>query len=251
MTMHEGHRKRMRERYLAEGLDGFASHEVIELLLYYSRPRGDMNPLAHQLIDTFGSFKGVLEAQPEQLMSVPGVGEETAILISLILPLFRRYQACLRDEIPRIVNRGDAERYCLSLLAGQRTERFYVLSVSADGHLLGQRLIAEGSLSEVATYPRKVVETALNYNAYSVLLCHNHPSGACRPSGEDVRSTRQLLTLLTGLNIRLMDHIIVAGENTYSMTQHGDLNRCENRRADAVACDVQDTNDQKEGTSTS
>lgn len=224
MTMHDGHRKRMRERFRKDGLDGFAPHEVLELLLFYGRARGDVNPLAHRLLDTFGSLKGVLEARPEQLMSVEGIGEESATLISLMLPMFRRYSACVCEERKRICNRTEATEYCKALLAGWRTEHFYAICLNAAGQVLGQRLIAEGSLTEVAAYPRLVVETALNYNAHSVVLCHNHPSGIPQPSQDDVDTTQDLMKLLGALHITLLDHIVVAGEQTYSMAYHGELN---------------------------
>lgn len=227
MTMHEGHRKRMRERFRRNGLDGFAPHEVVELLLFYGRARGDVNPLAHRLLDTFGSLKGVLEARPEQLMSVDGVGEETATLISLMLPMFRRYSACVCEERALIRNRCEAAEYCKTLLAGWRTERVYVICMDAAGKVLGQRMIAEGSLTEVQAYPRLVVETALNYNANSVVLCHNHPSGNPQASPDDVSTTRSLYKLLLGLSITLLDHIVVAGEQTYSMVQSGDISHAE------------------------
>lgn len=224
MSMHDGHRKRMRDRFRLEGLDGFAPHEVMELLLFYGRARGDVNPLAHTLLDTFGSLKGVLEARTEQLMAVPGIGEETATLISLMLPMFRRYSACLCEEHTRITNRGEAQLYCKALLAGWRTERFYVLCLNSDNHLLGQRMVSEGTLTEVPAYPRLVAETVLNYNAHSVILCHNHPGGSSEPSPADIQTTHRLQALLVGLNVTLLDHIIVAGDNAYSMVQHGDLN---------------------------
>ena len=223
MTMHSGHRQRMRERYRLEGLEGFAPHEVLELLLFYSRARGDVNPLAHRLLDTFGSFKGVLEAGPEQLMSVEGVGEETATLISLVIPLFRQYQASIRAEQKYIGGMEDARRFCLSLLMGCRTERLYVLCLDINHRLLGQRLISMGSLSEVTPHTRYIVETALNYNAHSVILCHNHPGGTLYPSDQDVKSTLLIKALLGGVGIVLVDHIIVAGDQTYSMTADGDL----------------------------
>ena len=223
MTMHDGHRKRMRERFRKDGLDGFAPHEVLELLLFYGRARGDVNPLAHRLLDAFGTLKGVLEARPEQLMTVEGVGEETATLISLMLPMFRRYSACVCEERKRISNRSEAAEYCKAVLAGWRTEHFYVICLNAAGQVLGQRLIAEGSLTEVAAYPRLVVETALNYNAHSVVLCHNHPSGNPQPSRDDIASTEGLEKVLGALHITLLDHIIVAGDQTYSMVHHGDI----------------------------
>ena len=223
MTMHDGHRQRMRERFRQNGLEGFAPHEVLELLLFYGRARGDVNPTAHALLDTFGSLKGVLEARPEQLMSVPGVGEETATLISLMVPMFRRYSQCLCEERDTLRNRREAEAYCTALLSGYRAERFYVICLSTDQHVLGRRLVAEGSLTEVAAYPRLVAETALELNAHAVVLCHNHPSGTCRPSQDDIRTTRRLQQLLSGLDMILLDHIVVAADGTYSMGQHGDF----------------------------
>ena len=126
-------------------------------------------------------------------------------------------------EPDRIGNSREAENYCLSILAGERTERFYVISLNAKCNVLGRRKISEGSLSEVSAYPRMVMETALNYNAHSVLLCHNHPGGTCAPSPEDISSTIQLQRLLNGVGILVLDHIIVAGDRTYSMIQHGDI----------------------------
>ena len=110
-----------------------------------------------------------------------------------------------------------------SLLMGERTERFYVIALNAQCKVTGRRKISEGSLSEVSAYPRLVLETALNYNAHSVLLCHNHPGGTCAPSPEDLASTLQLQRLLNGVGILLLDHIIVANDSTYSMVQHGDI----------------------------
>ena len=221
--MHEGHRERMRERFRTEGLDGFAPHEALELLLFYGRARGNVNPLAHELIDAFGSLKGVLEARPEQLMTVKGVGEETATLISMIVPLFRQYQVDVRKELKCITSLRDAKNYCISLLAGWRTERFYVISLSASCRVLGHRLISVGNLSEVSAYPRQIVETALNYNAHAVILCHNHPGGSLEPSSDDTMSTARIQSLLRAMNIALVDHIIVAGDEAHSMAQHGEL----------------------------
>ena len=127
MGIHDGHRARLRARYIEEGLAHFNEIDTLELLLFYGRARGDVNPLAHELMDAFGSLKGVLEARTDQLMTVKGVGEETATLISLILPMFRRYNACVCEERKRLVTRGEAQNYCRALLAGWRTERFYVL----------------------------------------------------------------------------------------------------------------------------
>ena len=172
MGVHDGHRRRMRERFRREGLDGFADHEVLELVLFDCIPNGNVNPLAHELLDTFGSLHGVLEARMDQLLAVKGVGERTAAHLATLLPLFRRYQQSVCADRKKIQNRSQASAYCLALLSGWRIERFYLLSLNADMELMGTRLIAEGSLTEVSAYPRLVVEAALNHNAHSVVFCH-------------------------------------------------------------------------------
>jgi len=222
--IHQGHRANLRDRFMEErGFKSFKPHEILELLLFYANPRGDTNPIAHRLIDEFGSLKGVLEARPEQLMSVHGIGPQAATLIGMVVPLTRVWFESALEVPNRIGNSRDAENYCMSILAGERTERFYVISLNAQCYVVGRRMISEGSLSEVSAYPRMVMETALNYNAHSVLLCHNHPGGTCAPSAEDLASTLQLQHLLNGVGILVLDHIIVAGSRTYSMIQHGDI----------------------------
>ena len=157
------------------------------------------------------------------LINVPGVGDRAATLISMVVPLTRVWNRCAMAVPDRIGNSREAEKYCLSILAGCRTERFYVVALHAKCSVLGRRKVSDGSLSEVSAYPRIVIETALNYNAHSILLCHNHPGGTCAPSPEDIASTLQLQRLLNGIGILLLDHIIVANESTYSMIQHGDI----------------------------
>lgn len=225
MTMHDGHRKRMRERYRQTGLEGFADHEVLELLLFYGRARGDVNPLAHTLINTFGSLQGVLEARISQLISIPGIGEETATLISLIAPLFRRYHACLCRSRQQFNTREEIKQFCLSLLTGWRTERLYVIALDAGQQLLGYHLVAEGSTGSVQVQPRQVVESALDLNARSLVICHNHPGGSSHPSIQDVELTERLCSLLHHLEIDLLDHLIVAGNSIYSMAENTNLHR--------------------------
>lgn len=223
MNMHEGHRKRMRERFRKDGLTGFASHEILELLLFYARARGDVNPLAHRLLEVFGSLRGVLEAPPEQLMQVEGVGEETATFLGLMVPVFRKYQEAMDEKPLYLTRRVEAERFCHALLVGLRFERLQLISLSAAGMVIGTRVVGEGGVNEVHAYPRHVVEAALNHNACSVVLCHNHPGGTPEPSEADLLVTREIEAVLRHLGIRLMDHIIVAGNMTYSMSLHGQI----------------------------
>ncbi len=223
-TGNEGHRARLRERFRArQGFDGFSDHEILELLLTYGAPRRDTKKLAKGLLDTFGSLKGVFEAKPEQLMKVDGVGEVQGTLISMVLPLTRVCARCEMDSPEQITNRRDLESYCRSLLLGKRIEEFWVICVNAQCRVLGRQIISSGSLSEVSAYPRLVMEAVITYNAHSVFFCHNHPGGTCAPSAEDTASTLQLQKLLRGIDVMVLDHMIIAGNGAYSMAQHGDI----------------------------
>ncbi len=220
---HAGHRARMRKRFREEGnFDHFKDEDVLEFLLFYGNSRSDTKTTAHELLTQFGSLKGVLEARPDQLSNIKGIGESQATLISMIRPLFRVYQRSLSQETRTLRNYRELEAYCKALLSGERTEKFMVICVSAKCQLLGTRCISTGSLSEVSAYPRLVMETALNYNAHSVFFCHNHPGGTAAPSGEDIASTRQLQRQLSGVGIQMLDHVIIAGDTAYSMMRHGD-----------------------------
>lgn len=194
---------------------------VLARLIKFSNPRNDAEAVAEKLIDNFGSLKGVLEARPEQIMSI--CSKKTAELIQMLIPVFAKWKADT-ENMERISNVREAEKYCLSLVTGLRNEEFWVICLNAKCNVIGKRCISSGSLSEVSAYPRLVMETALNYNAHSILLCHNHPGGTCAPSQEDITSTLQLKRLMDGVGIIILDHIIVANDQTYSMIQHGDIN---------------------------
>jgi len=219
-----GHRFRLRTRFReAQGFEGFSDHEILELLLTYGSPRKDTKDLAKRLLDEYGSLKCVFEARPEQLMKMEGVGEMQATLISMALPLARVCSRCEMDNTDQIANRRDLERYCKSLLLGKRVEEFWVICVNARCRFLGRQRISTGSLSEVSAYPRLVMEAVMTYNAHSVFFCHNHPGGTCAPSAEDIASTLQLQKLLRGVDVMVLDHMIIAGDTAYSMAQHGDI----------------------------
>ena len=123
----------------------------------------------------------------------------------------------------RIGTLEEAKRYCRSLVSGLRNEQFHVICLNAGCYLLGEKLISEGSINEVNAYPRMIVETALNYNAYSVILCHNHPGGTNHPSQEDISATEIVNRLLRGIGIHILDHMVVSGYEVYSMAEHGDV----------------------------
>ena len=181
------------------------------------RPETD----AAALLDVFGSIETVIEAHPEALAKVVSIG--TAEKLASILPLIRLYHAEKAGEKTIISNRKSLESFCKSILAGEKYEKFVVVCVNAQCRVLGYKVISNGTLSEVSAYPRLVAENALNYNAHSVFFAHNHPGGTCHPSPEDIASTIQLQRLLKGMDILTLDHMILAGNNCYSMAQHGDV----------------------------
>lgn len=196
--------------------------QVLDYILTLSAAHNRVS-IAATLLDHFGTLKNVLEARPEQLRSVRGVGEKTAKLIASFVPVMKAWQRRVNDTPQRVGNSREAESFCKSLVSGNRTEAFWVVCLNAKCDVVGKRRISEGSLSEVSAYPRVIMETALNYNAHSILLTHNHPGGTCAPSPEDISSTLQIQRLMNGVGIMVLDHIIVAGDRTYSMIQHGDI----------------------------
>lgn len=221
MSIHKDHRQRVRERYLKEGLDGFSEVQVLELLLFYVIPRQDTNPIAHRLIDRFGSLHQVLEAPVEELEKVEGIGPNAALLLSLITAVARVY-AVNRTEKQKILRTiEDCGEYLKSFFIGRRSEMVYLLCLDAKCKVLGCREIGEGSVNSANVPIRRIVETALGLNATSVVLAHNHPSGIALPSGEDVLTTHRVAAALSTVDIVLVDHIIVADDDYVSMVQSG------------------------------
>ncbi len=220
MSMHEGHRQRKKEQFQKNGLASFADHEVLELLLYYAIPRRDTNEMAHQLIERFGSLNGVLNAAPEELQKVSGIGENAATLLRLVPAVMHRAAAKTPKE--RILNSVERSgTFFMSLLCQQRREVLYQVCLDAKGKILSYRQIATGTVDSVTLNVREIVENALHADASSVLLGHNHPSGIALPSAEDRSMTLQVGQALQTMGIRLVDHIIVADGDFVSMAASG------------------------------
>ncbi len=224
MSEHQGHRERMRQRFERDsGMDSFAPHEALELLLTYAIPRKDTNPIAHRLIDHFGSLHAVLEAREDELTAVPEIGQRAAQLITMLLPLYRLYE---NDRLkPRV--QLDSYRlvrdYCWALYRGVTVEKFYLISLDSRLKLIDARVIAEGTLDEVPVYPREIVATLLRQNAAGAVISHNHPGQTSAPSQADIDLTRRLRRVLDEIGITLHDHVIVGTDGTYSFAQTGSL----------------------------
>ena len=220
-NIHEGHRKRMRERFMKSGLDDFAPHNVLEFLLFYSIPRGDTNPIAHRLIDAFGSLSGVFDATPEELMKVSGVGESTAILISMIPQMARKYLEDKADAVNVVGGCGDIGAYLLPKFVGRTNEALMMVSIDNKNKVISCSVVAEGTVDSAKVSRRKVMEEAMKVKATRVILAHNHPRGVAVPSAEDVAMTREIGRLFAQVGIELVDHIIIADDDYVSMAASG------------------------------
>ncbi len=219
--MHEGHRERMKARFLQEGLDHFEQHQVLELLLFFVIPRKDTNPLAHVLLDRYGSLSGVLEADPKDLVAVTGIGLNTALLLSLIPPLTRAYNKDKWGDKPQINSSKKSGEYVKTLFAGRLYEAFYVICLDAQNRVNFPALVHEGTIDSAPVYPRLIVEAALRHQASTVILAHNHPGGSLQPSSADLDATRKICAACDTISVRVVDHIIVAGENYFSFADKG------------------------------
>ena len=217
MTIHKDHRRRVKNRFLGEGLDHFEELHALELLLFYAIPQGDVNPLAHRLLEHFGNLHQVLSAPPEQLMQVPGVGEHTAILLGLVKGISLKYLIGQTDTAVQLETRRDCGRYLMDRFVGRRDETVMLLCLDAKRMPLCCRVVSEGSVNTAEVSVRKVVEAALAANATTVVLAHNHPSGIALPSMEDIVTTRRVGAALDAVGIILEDHIVVAGRDYVSL----------------------------------
>ena len=223
MGIHDGHRSRVKRRFLESGLDGFDEHTKLELLLFYSIPRSDVNPLAHRLLSKFGSISGVFDAPIEELMAVDGVSENTATLIKLVPQMARQYMISKASFEDILVTTEKAGAFLVPFFVGERDETVYMVCMDAKKKVLSCKRLFTGSPNISLLSVRKIVENALTYNATYVIIAHNHPSGIALPSREDIDTTIRIREALAGVDVELVDHIIVADEDFVSVADSGFL----------------------------
>lgn len=223
MGIHDGHREKMRQRFLSTGLRGFADHEALELLLYYALPRQDTNGMAHRLMDHYQTLTALMHAPVEDLRRIDGIGDSAAILLKLVPLLVQRARV---QELADGLVCTSSERvgeYLLECFDGARHEQILELCLDRKGKLLSCRHLAEGGANFAELDVRKVVENALLASASAVILSHNHPSGIALPSQADYVATEQAYWALKGVQIALVDHIIVADGDFVSFADSGYL----------------------------
>lgn len=217
--IHKGHRERLKSTFLKNGLANLEPHNALEIILTYSIPRRDVNELAHRLIKEFGSFDKVLEADYERLLAVEGVGEHTATHLKLLLESYRYYEQQKNREAFFATSADAAINYARSLFVGETKEFCYLLCFDANMKLIKCAKVSEGSLTATPISVRRVVEIATANKAVSVILAHNHPGGPATPSGEDIATTKKIISALHLIGTELSDHIIVGSRQAVSMAQ--------------------------------
>lgn len=212
--IHTGHRERLKNRFLNEGLDDFEKHNILELLLFYAIPRVDTNEIAHDLIREFGSLSEVFNANYDDLVKVNRITANAATLIKLIPSLARAY---LTDKPPAgevFDSSAKTGEFFVKKFVGETAEVVYLLCLDSSLNYISCDKITKGTVSRANLSIRTIVENVVKHNASSVVIAHNHPRGYAIPSPEDIRATKAIYDALDFLEIRLLDHIIVA-QNDY------------------------------------
>ena len=221
MGLHDGHRNRVKNRFLNEGLTNFEDHNVLELLLFYSIPRSDTNEIAHELLNKFGSLHGVFEAGMEDLMSVNGISRHSAVLIKMIPELFVVYGRDKVRDIQKINSSDDAKQFFIPRFYGKVREEVQLVLLDDKMNIIKWVKIYEGSVNSANVPIRKIVEIAIENRATNVIIAHNHPTGLILPSKDDLRATAKVREALALVDIKLLDHVIVSDNEAASLKDSG------------------------------
>ena len=214
---HTGHRERMKAEFLARGLEGWPDHRVLELLLFFTIPQGDVNDLAHELVERFGSLAGVLDASVEELKKVKGVGDHTAVFLRMLPAVLGRYQGA-RTRLSAVINcPEEAYAWLEPYFFGARNEMVYVLCLDGKRQVLGVRKVAEGSIELAEVNTRRIAEEAIGLRAAQIYVAHNHVSNLAIPSQADWLTTDTLRGALRPIGIELIDHLVFVDGDMVSL----------------------------------
>lgn len=221
MNLHEGHRQRLKERFIKNGLGSFEDHNILELLLFFSVPRNDTNEIGHRLLQRFGSISNVFDAPVEELCKVDGIGMHSATLIKLIPELCSIYNVDKTENIEIVSSTNAAGKFFVPRFMGKNDEEVHILLLDDKKKIIKSEIVSKGTVNASAVSIRKIVSLAVNSNATAVILAHNHPGGVALPSSNDIVVTRRIYNALKLMEINLCDHIIVAGDDFVSMQESG------------------------------
>ena len=220
-NLHKDRRERVRQKFSKTEMAYFHDHEKLEMLLFYAIPRGDTNPIGHELMERFGSISGVFDADYESLLEVNGVGPNTATLIGVVSSLIRAYQDDYCSKHNTISSTAEAKDFMRSKFLCKSTEQVVMTCIGGNGKVVFSDVIAQGSPETVGISTVEVMRKAIVTRAVCVVLGHNHPSGISNPSSKDVYATKIISDELMRVGVELLDHIIVAPDGVCSMRESG------------------------------
>lgn len=221
----EGHRRRLRDRFLAGGLEGFHDYEIIELLLTLFTPRKDCKDAAKMLLQRFKTLQGVFEAPVNELCEIDGVGPKNVFGIKLIPAVSRRYLETKVVKSDALNNAAALFDFLQHAMAARDRECFKVLFLDAKNRVIDVETLFEGTLTASSVYPRDVVQAALKHRAAAVIFAHNHPSGDPEPSGADMDITRRLVFACMTVGVTVHEHLVVGNGCYFSFADHGHIAR--------------------------
>ncbi len=224
MGIHDGHRRRLVNKALKDGLEKLEEHEVLELLLFNSIPRGNTNDIAHRLLLKFENLKNICAADVEALKEVEGVGTKTADFLKM-LPLYvKAYELSCFDNKTRLDSPEIIGEYCSHLFYDATVENAYIIFLTPNMRIIKRSKLSEGDFNSVRISYKDIIAQTINLNAAYVILTHNHVTGIACPSQQDISFTYELKKYLDGIDVTLLDHIIVAGDKHYSFWGNKNLN---------------------------
>jgi len=218
---HQGHRKRLREKFLKSGLNGFHDYEIVELLLSLGTPRKDCKPAAKEALRKFQTLRGVLEASAEELLQIDGIGAHSAFGIKLVQEVAREFLHAKMLEKPFYRSSQEVFDYLYHSMRGQKKEVFKVIYLSSQNQIINTVDLSEGTINSSSVSPREVIEGAIKSNAAALIFVHNHPSGAVEPSSSDKSLTRELVYAGRIMRLKVLDHIIIGDNKYYSFAGEG------------------------------
>lgn len=220
-----GHRQRLRERFLAAGLDGFHDYEVVELLLTLATPRRDCKAAAKAAMARFKSLQGVMEAPAADLQEIPGIGPVNLFGVKFVKAVCERYRVRKLLRTRPLSNSRELYDYLDTAIRDRHRESFLAVYLDAKNRVIGVETLFEGTLTQSAVYPREVVLAALKHNAAAMIFAHNHPSGDPQPSAEDMAITRRLIWAAGLLGITVHEHIVIGAGRYCSLADNGTIAR--------------------------
>lgn len=220
-NIHKNHRQRLKAQMKEAGLDSFADHNLLEVLLFYSLPQKDTNPIAHRLLERFGSISGVLDASFDELCDIDGIKDNSAMLIKLAAQLTKRYWSEQNSEQlhPVLDDVQKLSAYLITKFIGVNEEQVFLLCLDSNLRVITCERISVGSINQTTLDYRVVVEKVIRSKAVSIVLSHNHPNASVQPSNNDIVATNYIKSVLSTIHVELIDHIIVSGRRFSSMRQ--------------------------------